>query len=391
MDGGSVPPTPTASPRQLVLVTGSTRSGTSMAAGTLHHLGLHVPQPVLKANDSNPAGFFESTWPVNFHRQLLDSAVVSATDSRPEAFDLVARAVTSGARAELRGWLSGVLDEAPRIVVKDPRSMWVPGLWAETADELDTTIGFLAMIRHPAEVVASRWTYYGSTRPGMDEWRYLVRTLCTWINANLGAERETRGRRRTFVRYDALLGDWRRSMRTVRDTLGIELDPALDGADSHPVDDFIDPELRRHEPTWADMDLPADLVDVAEGVWASVSVLADDDRDEATSRADLDGLGERYEELIRRSQAVAHDTMVAFARVRVQVKVMEIAAEGEPETPSIAATRAEPEPEPEVAVAAAVDATTEPGRPNPSATRIARRRMRRAFRRWVKRPLVRTA
>ena len=243
-----MPPTPTASPRQLVLVTGSTRSGTSMAAGTLHHLGLHVPQPVLKANDSNPAGFFESTWPVTFHRQLLDRAVVVHTDSRPEAFDLVANAVTPAARAELRGWLSGVFDAAPRVVVKDPRAMWIPGLWAETAEELDATIGFLTMVRHPAEVVASRWTYYGSTRPGMDEWRYLIRTLCTWINANLGAERETRGRRRTFLRYDALLEDWRRSMRTVRDTLGIELDPALDRADPHPVDDFIDPGLRRHEP-----------------------------------------------------------------------------------------------------------------------------------------------
>ncbi len=141
------------------------------------------------------------------------------------------------------------------------------------------------------------------------------------------------------------------------------------------------------------MDLPADLVDVAERVWASVSVLADGDPDEVASRASLDALAERYAELVRRSQAVAYDTMVAFARVRVQVRVMEIAADGEPEIPSLAATTAEPEPEPEpqVAAMAATDDTAVSTRPAPSASRVARRRMRRAFRRWVKRPLVRTA
>jgi hypothetical protein len=373
-----------ASPRQLVLVTGSTRSGTSMAAGTLHHLGLHVPQPVLKANDSNPAGFFESTWPVKFHRELLESAVVAATDSRPEAFDQVATAVTPAARAELRGWLESVFDEAPRVVVKDPRSMWVPGLWAEAAAELDATIGFLAMIRHPAEVVASRWTYYGSTRPGMDEWRYLVRTLCTWINVNLGAEHQTRGRRRAFLRYDALLEDWRRSMRTVRDTLAMELDPALDHADHHPVDEFIDPDLRRHEPSWAGMDLPADLVEIAEAVWSALGALADGDPDEPDSRVTLDSLGERYAEVMRRSQAVAYDTMVAYARVRVQVKVMEIAPDGEAASLPIAvATTGD--------AGSEADAPSASVRPGTNATRVARRRVRRAFRRWVKRPLIRTA
>src|SRR5262245_13106553 len=111
-----------------------------MAAGTLHHLGLHVPQPVLKPNDSNPAGFFESTWPVQFHKQLLDEAVVAPTDSRPEAFELVDRAITPAVRGELRSWLGGVLDDAPRVVVKDPRSMWVPGLWAATAEDREARV-----------------------------------------------------------------------------------------------------------------------------------------------------------------------------------------------------------------------------------------------------------
>ena len=40
-------------PRLLVLVTGAARSGTSTAAGTLHHLGLDVPGPFMAAVGAN--------------------------------------------------------------------------------------------------------------------------------------------------------------------------------------------------------------------------------------------------------------------------------------------------------------------------------------------------
>ncbi len=368
--------------RQLVLVTGSTRSGTSMAAGTLHHLGMHVPTPVLKPNDSNPAGFFESRWPVKFHHRLLDAAVVAPTDSRPEAYRLVADAITPRARNDLKAWLSTIFGETPRVVVKDPRSMWVPTLWADTADSLGARIGFLATLRHPAEVIASRWTYYGSSRP-QDEWRYHVRNLCTWINVNLGVERETRGRRRTIVRYEALLEDWRRTMRSVRDALSLDLDPALDGDDPHPVDDFIDASLRRHEPTWDGMDLPAELVEIAEAAWASLGEVADGDASPRTTASSLDDLAERYGHVIRRSQAIAYDSTVAYARKRVHVKVMEIAPSnrGVTELSEVADMPAgQDDSGPGVAVG--------PGMPTMRGTR---RRMRRAFRRWIRRPMTRTA
>ena len=57
-----------------MLVTGAGRSGTSTAAGALHMLGFHLPRPVLHANESNPKGFFESRWPVRFHRRLMERA-----------------------------------------------------------------------------------------------------------------------------------------------------------------------------------------------------------------------------------------------------------------------------------------------------------------------------
>ena len=98
---------------RMVLVTGAGRSGTSTVAGTLHHLGLHVPLPVLKPNASNPQGFFEPVWPVRFHNRLMNQALISLTDARPEAYALVAEAVTEEEHDALRTWMSGLFDEGP--------------------------------------------------------------------------------------------------------------------------------------------------------------------------------------------------------------------------------------------------------------------------------------
>src|SRR3954451_18032235 len=150
---------------RLVLVSGAERSGTSTIAGALHHLGLHVPLPVIKPNESNPTGFFESTWPLRFHRRIMDRAFVEQTDGRPEAQQLMADAVYDATRDELRTWLADIALVEPQVVVKDPRSIWVPWLWKEAAGELGYDVGFLTMLRHPAEVLGSRSTYYRGYRP----------------------------------------------------------------------------------------------------------------------------------------------------------------------------------------------------------------------------------
>jgi len=322
--------------RRLVLVTGAGRSGTSTVAGTLHHLGLHVPLPVLKANESNPLGFFESWWPVRFHKRLFEIANVEQTDTRPEALAAVKDVIDDVQRDRLRTWLTDVMAESDQVVVKDPRSLFVPQLWAETAAELGVSTGYVTMLRHPAEVVGSRSTYYGA---GRDAWMFAVSNLAAWVNGNLIVERETRGRPRSVVRYNDLLEDWRGVMHDVAQTCGLDLGDALT-AESHPVDDFIDPSLRRHEPSWEGLDMPADLVAVAEGVFAAMSRLADSQGSDAAAEAEMDELAERYAQLVRVAQAVAQDTTKVAARaarrqgeehVREEVAAQQAAAMPAPE------------------------------------------------------------
>src|SRR5688572_15759977 len=133
MSAGSPDPTDLSAAKRMILVTGAGRSGTSTVAGTLHYLGFHVPEPVMQGNESNPRGFFESWWPVRFHQRLLKRAGIEQTDARPEAFDLVQAAITDETRDQLHQWLDEVTATADRVVVKDPRAVWAPQLWVETA------------------------------------------------------------------------------------------------------------------------------------------------------------------------------------------------------------------------------------------------------------------
>jgi len=296
-----------ASGGRLVLITGTGRSGTSTASGTLSHLGLHVPGPYLGANRSNPKGFFESKWAVKFHKRLYEQACINDFDGRPEAIELVREAITPALRDELRAFLERVSKGHGQIVVKDPRTVWCQALWADAAADVGLSIRYLSMLRHPAEVLGSRTEYYAS---GADDARrryYATCSLGRWINSCVTNERETRTARRTFVRYVDLLDDWRTTMRKVRDDLAITYDSDVADDVTHPVDEFIDPDLRRVQVGWDDVDVPAQLRDIAEQAWQEQCVLADaDGHDEAASNR-MDELGDAYAQVLRDAQAVAHD------------------------------------------------------------------------------------
>ena len=294
----------------LVLVTGTGRSGTSTMSGTLHHLGLSVPGPYLQSNDSNPRGFFESRWSVRFHNELNLRAGVNLFDSRPHALNLVQDAITPRDRQRLRKFL--LKHAAPQVVVKDPRTAFTQRLWREEAAEVGLETKYVFMLRHPAEVVGSRTTYYAAR--GADGVRaYQITNLARWVNATLISERETRGCPRSFVPYVDLLTDWRGVMTQVGANLGLTYNADLDSREPHPVDDFIEPSLRRHAPNWAEMAIPGDLTELAEQVWGCVVGLVGADGVDDDASRQLDELTEGYAELLADSSAVCHD-LIAEAR-----------------------------------------------------------------------------
>jgi hypothetical protein len=290
----------------LVLVVGVGRSGTSLLTGILGQVGFHVPQPEVKADDTNPRGFSEPRWVVDFHKRLLQARRVTVNDGRPQAFEETANAAADEAvYTELRDWLGGQMQQADAVVVKDPRTGWFLPLWTRASTDLGAQAGFVTMLRHPAEILASAAKSYG-------DWQKPASRAAAWINVTLETERATRGGRRAFVRYEDLMDDWPRELRRMGELLGIA---SLTDGDLRTrfaqVDDFVDPTLHRNRIRWDELDVPARLRDMAEEVWELLQPLAEPGGDSDETRARLDEARGAYGELYEEAEAISQSSVIA--------------------------------------------------------------------------------
>ena len=175
-------------------------------AGLMRIMGLHVPQPEVVADETNPKGFGEPRWVVDHHDRLLREALVQVSDARPEAWFETGRVATrEHERILTADWLESHFQVSPELVVKDPRLGWFLGLWRVAAIRTGATPVFATMLRAPSEVVGSKQTYYAN-RLGS------AHLAASWLNMMLHTERGTRESvadgGRVFVRYGDLLDDW---------------------------------------------------------------------------------------------------------------------------------------------------------------------------------------
>ncbi len=297
--------------RRVVFVVGSGRSGTSTMAGTLRTLGLHVPQPEVVADATNPKGFGEPRWVVDLHAELLARSNVQVSDARPRAW--LDAGTTSGdhaTRERVTTWLEGQFEVGDELVVKDPRASWFLGLWRAAAERCDATPSYVTMLRPVTEVVGSKQAYYGKVGAGSDQGA-ITRTAA-WVNMMLHTERATRGQQRAFVRYGDLLDDWTRpvfALGEAFDLAGVKTAMAVDIAEVHR---FIDPSLRRVTMTWDDIGVPDRLRELADETWQALDAVATDDS--ADNQAWCDQLITAYTAHYADAEAFAHSTIVAQRR-----------------------------------------------------------------------------
>lgn len=270
-------------------------------------LGMHVPQPEVAPDESNPKGFGEPQWVVDFHDRLLAEVKVAVADARPVAWTLAAEAASHPqVRREAAAWLTEQLHGHPYLVVKDPRLAWFLDLWRETAMAVGARPVFATMLRPPAEVVGSRLRYYHS-RLGT------AHLAASWTSALLHTELATRaaGPARAFVRYGDLLDDWSAATRSAAELLALR--PVLDAdADQRAeCDRFVDPGLRRVSLDLAELALPPRLHELTQETWHQLNLLADPGGDTLEVRAELDRLREGYVALYEESEAITRSSVVA--------------------------------------------------------------------------------
>jgi hypothetical protein len=292
--------------RRLVLVVGVGRSGTSLLTGVLGQLGFHIPQPEVQADDTNPRGFGEPRWVVDFHTRLLRRRGVWVNDSRPAAWNLTWD-VSEKAVATARDWLAGELGQGDAVVVKDPRTVWFLPLWARAARELGVAPSYVTMLRHPTEVVASARKSYG-------DWQSEASRTAAWLNIALETEHATRGERRAFVRYEDLLSGWQAQVTRVGERLDLPLLASLPPERVAAVDDFVDPSLHRNRVDWDDLGVAGAVRDLAERAWQQLQPLAQAGGDTPEVHAALDAARDDFRTLYREAEAVAQSSIGAARR-----------------------------------------------------------------------------
>jgi hypothetical protein len=291
--------------RRLLLVVGVGRSGTSLIASILSRLGFHVPQPEVQADESNPRGFGEPRWVVDFHTRLMRRRRVTVLDARPAAWERTAGAADDEeVFKELRSWLAVQFVGAGDVLVKDPRSGWFLPLWLRAATDLGVQPSFVTMLRHPLEVVSSARTWYGT-------WQKDASRAAAWVNVTLQTELATRAAARAFVRYDDLVEDWSREISRVARLLDVGWLTAAELSQRPDVDALVDPGLRRSTQARADVSLPSSLETLLEDVWGRISRLADVEGEDAATRSSLDDARAAYVQLYAEAEAIAQSSVTA--------------------------------------------------------------------------------
>ena len=304
---------------QVVVVAGSGRSGTSSVAGLLKIAGLRIPPPEVPGNRSNPRGFFEPKWVVELHTRLLRRSGVVLTDARPTAFDLTREVADDGEVHEKVGeWLREQVGHHPLLLIKDPRNSWFLPLWRRAAADAGAEVSFLTMLRHPAEVVGSKDTYYKSRSAGETVRQAQTTRVASWLNVALFSELMTRDARRTFVLYNDLLDDWRAQAARMADELGLDALRDLSDEAVAEIDEFVDPGLRRVRTRWEEIDCPAEVQAMAQEVWDQLVVLARSGGFDRAAEEALDAIRERYVQAYLDAEALAQSSAEAAQRLGLQ-------------------------------------------------------------------------
>lgn len=295
--------------RTLVLVAGSGRSGTSLFAGIMQRLGFHVPQPEVRADSTNPRGFAESKWGVDFHIALLERAEVSVADARPAAWADTARVGLNGAvQRQLRGWLADQFAKSDHIIIKDPRLVWFLPLWRRAAEDVGAAPKFATVLRHPAAVIHSKQRSYG-------DWQSDVERTAAWVNQVLFTERATRDAPRFFVKYKDLLDDWTREIARAGALLDLSVIRDVPASTIVQTHDFVDHSLSRSRETWDEFEIPDGLRKLADEVWELVSRLVEDGADGDEDLTDrLEGARAAYIRLYEDAEAIAQSSVTAALR-----------------------------------------------------------------------------
>ncbi len=222
--------------RNVILVLGMHRSGTSAAAGFLVKLGGAQPKTLMPADDGNERGYFESLALATFHDELLASAGSAWTDWRQFNPAWYQSPTAAAFRKRAKQLFKEEFDGEPLAVLKDPRVCRFAPFWLEVLAGTKTRAHVVIPVRAPLEVAFSLRKRNGFS---------LATGAVLWLRHVIDAEIATRALPRSIFTWDQLLRDWRSVAEKASTELGL-LWPCLSDATAHEIENFIGYDLVHH-------------------------------------------------------------------------------------------------------------------------------------------------
>jgi hypothetical protein len=222
--------------RIAVLVVGMHRSGTSSLTRVLAEHGFTLPRTLLRANDANPEGYWESPLINRLNDKVLESAGATWQSWYPVRAGWHQGPVFKALIKEAEIMLADEFGNSDNILIKDPRLCRVLPFWKVLLKRLNANTTIISPIRNPLEISASL-----EKRNGIPK----EIGLFLWLRYLLDAERQSRDTPRSFVSYDALLTDWQSVLTKITRTTGLSCSPRT-AESSDLVNGFLKPDLRHH-------------------------------------------------------------------------------------------------------------------------------------------------
>jgi hypothetical protein len=211
------------------------RSGTSALCGALDLVGVDFGKHLMPANDANEKGYWEHEEIVRFHDDLLLSLGSHWDDDRPLPADWLERDVTKETQSCLVAVLKRDFGRASLLGLKDPRMSRLMPMWFPIFDQLGIEPHFALTVRQSFEVARSL-----AKRDGLEP----AKSYLLWLGHIFAAEVATRGHRRAFVQYDAILENPVAALTRLQNELSLNF--RFPERVRSALRQFVEPRMRHH-------------------------------------------------------------------------------------------------------------------------------------------------
>jgi GT2 family glycosyltransferase/glycosyltransferase involved in cell wall biosynthesis len=218
-------------PKQLVVILGMHRSGTSLITKSIELLGYSLGENLMPAGKDNPTGFWEDLDFVGLNDELLSQN--QTTWDSPLDSSIKAASLNDEFGKQAQALLAEKFQGVDKLVVKDPRMSILMDFWHEQFNIFGVEVRYLAVQRNPLDIAGSL-----KARNGLDAEQCLLldylynRTMLQFLGA-----------KPFVVSYPLFVANPKTQIARIARYLG---EPISSEVLDHFVSEFVDPSLCHH-------------------------------------------------------------------------------------------------------------------------------------------------